>query len=70
MARDEHSASISVFGIKPRKAKNGKEIWTYENANAAGALVIKKIHCEAATEIKWDNPKPTEIAEWLKVYGR
>lgn len=70
MTRDEHSAFIRIFGIRPRKAKNGHAIWTYENSNAPGTIAIKKIHCEAATEIKWENQKPTDIAEWLKVYDR
>lgn len=70
IARDDNSPYIKAFGVKPIKAKTKKPEWVYENANAPGTIAIRAVHCEIATELRFDNPRPTLIEEWLKVYDR
>lgn len=70
IVRDDASSYVKVFSVKPIKSRSMEDVWEYQSTNAPGVLVIKNIKCEAAKEIKWENPKPTDITEWLKVYGR
>lgn len=68
MVRDDKSAYINCYSIKPSKLDY--ESWGYANPNALGVLPSETIHCNSCTEIAWSNKKPTEIDEWLKVYDR
>lgn len=67
MVRQDNSPFIELYAIKPVKTNWDK--WKYKSESAAGTLPVKEIRCVVATEIKFENPKPTCINEWLKVYG-